>query len=114
MSRAAWLAAVAALLATAGREAWAADTRADADALTIDVVGACPDATAVRRLLVQLLSGDEARAAPVSIQDRGSRYRVAVRDSAAMVDDPARDCVARARQAAVFAAGQLHGPKLVL
>ena len=98
MSRAAGLAAVAASLAIAGRDAHAADARAAADALTINVVGACPDAAAVRRLLAELLSdGDAARTEPVTVQDRGPRYRVAVGEAAAMVDDPARDCaVARA------------------
>jgi hypothetical protein len=115
MSRAAWLAVVAALLATAGRDAHAAHERADADALKINVVGACPDAATMRRLLAELLSDDdEAHAEPVTVQDRGPRYRVAVGEAAAMVDDPARACAARARQAAVFAAGQLHAPKLVL
>src|SRR4051812_18013431 len=40
---------------------------------TIDVVGACPDADAVRHLLSMLLSANEASAAPLSIQDRGAR-----------------------------------------
>lgn len=116
MSPAVWLTAVAAIVATAGDLARAptTDTSPVADALTLNVVGGCPDAAAVRRLLAELLSADEARAAPVSIQDRGARFRIAVRDAATMLDDPARDCTARARQAAVFAANELHAPKLVL
>ncbi len=116
MWRAAWLTAVAAMLATAGdlARAQTTDARPAADALTMNVVGACPDAAAVRRLLAGLVSADEARAAPVSIQDRGAHYRIAVREAATMLDDPARDCTARARHAAVFAANALNAPKLVL
>ena len=113
MSRAAGLAAVAAILATTGGPGSALASGPDADALAIEVVGACPDAGAVRRLLAPLVSAEEARNAPVSIQDRGPHYRIAVRKAATMLDDPARDCAARARHAAVFAADELHAPKLV-
>jgi hypothetical protein len=113
MSRLAWLSAVAALLATAARGARASDAPADRGTPAVNVVGACPDAAAVRVLLSELLSADEARTAAIAIQDRGPRYRVEVREAARMVDDPARDCAARARQAAVFAANQLQTPKLV-
>jgi hypothetical protein len=75
---------------------------------TIDVVGACPDADAVRHLLGTLLSTEEASAAPVSIQDRGARFRIRVRKTETMIDDPGRDCAARARQAAVVAANELQ------
>jgi hypothetical protein len=74
----------------------------------MDVVGACPDADAVRRLLGTLLSADEASAAPLSIQDRGARFRIRVRKTEMMLDDPGRDCAARARQAAVVAANELQ------
>jgi hypothetical protein len=115
--RAAALAAVAAILiavpegpaAAGGAEAPPAD-----DGLTLNVVGACPDAAVVRRLLAEMVSPDEARAAPVSIQDRGPHFRVAVRDAATTIDDPGRDCATRARLAVALAANELHVRKIVL
>jgi hypothetical protein len=80
----------------------------------IAVVGACPDATAVQARLAALLSVDEARAAQVSIQDHGVSFRVAVRDEATTLEDPARDCAARARVAATIAATALQSRRLVL
>jgi hypothetical protein len=80
----------------------------------LDIVGACPDEAAVRRLLGELLSPEEANAAPVTVQDRGDRFRVAVRSAATMLEDPARDCAARARQAAVVAAAALQAQKIAL
>ena len=44
-------------------------------------------------------TGQTARS--LSIQDRGPHFRVAVGDRATTLDDPARDCAARAREAAV-------------
>jgi hypothetical protein len=81
---------------------------------TIDVLGACPDADAVRQRLAALLSADEASAAPISIQDRGARFRIRVRKTEMMIDDPGRDCAARARQAAVVAANELQQRRAVL
>jgi hypothetical protein len=76
--------------------------------MTLEVVGACPDAAAVRRLLGDLLSPEEARAAPIAIWDQGPHYRIAVRKVATTLDDPARDCAARAQQAATIAADDLR------
>ena len=81
--------------------------------LTLDVVGACPDAGEVRRLLTGLVSPAEARAASVSIQDRGPNFRIAVGESAVMLADPARDCAARARLAAAVAATDLQDRRRV-
>lgn len=80
----------------------------------VEAVGACPDAGAVRGLLTPLVSTNEARAAPVIVQDRGPRFRIAVGATAMMLDDPARDCVARARAAAAVAANALQVNKVVL
>jgi hypothetical protein len=121
MPRAAGLVAVAAALASAVAPVSAAAATGDtagadapaAGALTMNVVGACPDGEVVRRLLAGLVSAEEARSAPVSIQDRGRAYRIAVRERATMLDDPGRDCAARARHAAVVAANELHAPKVV-
>ena len=110
------LVVVAAALTAAAAATPARAAGADApvaEALTIDVVGACPDETVVRRLLAALVSAEEARAAPVTVQDRGQQYRVSVRKTALMLDEPARDCAARARNAAVFAANELHTPKII-
>jgi hypothetical protein len=83
------------------------------DGLTIDTVGACPDGGEVRRLLAALVSPEQARATPVSVQDRGPRFRIAVGESATMLDDPGRDCAARAQLAATIAASDLQKPKVV-
>ena len=122
--RVAALAALATtLVATAGGSAGANDAPVAADGpvaatsqvdgLTLNVVGACPDAASVRRLLAALVSDGEARAAPVSIQDRGPHFRVAVREAAMMFDDPQRDCAARARLTAAMAANELNVRRLV-
>src|SRR5436190_12014487 len=116
MPRAAVLATVAAALVAGGRVIAAPGADADADVaiggmLTMEVVGACPDVDTVRRLLAGLVSAEQARAAPVSVQDRGPSFRVAVRDEATMLADPARDCAARARQAAAVAAVALQAPR---
>lgn len=119
--RVAALAALATtLVATAGGFADADDApgvpvaaTSQVDGLTLNIVGSCPDAESVRRLLAALVSDGEARAAPVSVQDRGPHFRVAVREAAMMFDDPQRDCAARARQAAVVAANELHARRQV-
>src|SRR6187551_1544575 len=81
---------------------------------TVEAVGACPDASVVRGFLVPLVSASEARAAPVVVQDRGPHFRVVVGGTVMMLDDPARDCVARARTTAVVAANALQVNKVVL
>jgi hypothetical protein len=110
-------AAFAATLAIAGHAPGARAAAGEAWASTgpgMDVVGGCPDAAAVRRLLAELVSAGEARGATVSIQDQGPRYRIAVGATATTLDDPARDCRKRARQAAVVAANVLQAPEVVL
>jgi hypothetical protein len=108
--------AVAALVAAVVTPPVRADAGASAaaDALGLQIVGACPDEATVRRMLGALVSPDQARAAPISVQDRGARFRVAVRDEATTLDDPGRDCGARARQAAVVAANALQPRKVIL
>jgi hypothetical protein len=113
MSVAALSAIAAAVLAAAGDAAPKAG--ADGlDGLTLEVVGACPDAAEVRRVLAVLVSPDEARAAPVNVQDRGAHVRVAVRETSTTLDDPARDCAARARMVAAVAAADLQARRIVL
>ncbi len=114
MPRAAGLVALTVLLAAATRTtgARAAGGVSD-DGLALDVVGACPDAAALRRLLAELVSADEARGAAVSIADQGPHYRIAVRRTATTLDDPARDCAARARQAAAIVAANLRSHQQV-
>src|SRR5262245_49167901 len=84
------------------------DAAPNADGLTIDAVGACPDGGEVRRLLAGLVSPEQARAAPVSVQDRGPHFRIAVGEFATMLDDPGRDCAARARMTATVASSALQ------
>ena len=92
----------------------AARAAAAVEAPAIEVVGACPDEASVRRLLAGLVTADEARDATVTVQDRGDRFRVAVRSAATMLEDPARDCAARARTAAVVAATTLQRQRVAL
>ena len=87
---------------------------APGSAPTIDVIGACPDDAAVRRVLTELVPPDAANAAPVRVEDHGAHVRVAVREAATTLDDPARDCAARARMAAAFAATELLAQRIVL
>jgi len=48
------------------------------------------------------------------IEDRGSSYRIVVRGTATTLEDPARDCAERAREAAVIAANDLRShPQLL-
>jgi len=115
MPRATGLVPIAAALNAVGAPAAraAGADAAAAEALTLNVVGSCPDSEAVRQLLAGLVSAEEARSGVVVIQDRGPHYRISVREAAVMLDDPARDCAARARHAAVFASNELHAPKVV-
>ena len=68
----------------------------------------------MRGLLAALVSASEAGAATVIVQDRGPHFRVVVGATATMLDDPARDCAARARAAAAVAANALQVNKVVL
>ncbi len=72
----------------------------------LEVVGACPEAATVRGLLAPLLSAAGARKGPVSIQDLGPQYRIAIDEKAFTFDDPERDCSARAQQAAALVADE--------
>jgi hypothetical protein len=112
MARMPWLLALAPLLlAVAEVGAPRADPvggKPDADGVNLEVVGACPEEAAVRRLADQLMAPGGARDVPVSIQDLGPRYRVAMLEGAMTFDDPGRDCAARARQAVAVMADELH------
>jgi len=111
MPRAARPVALAALLAAAVTTRAHASDGADgarSDDLTLDVVGACPDVESIRRLLGEMVSADEARGNPISIWDQGPHYRIVARGVATTLDDPARDCTARARQAVAIIADDLR------
>ena len=82
--------------------------------IAMEVVGACPDADAVRRALAGILPGDEAASVSIAIQDQGPRYRIVVRKTATTLDDPARACAERAREAAVVVAADLREHAIVL
>jgi hypothetical protein len=112
--RPATLAALAAILAAAPVPGAAAFEQPVPDGLSLEVVGACPEAAVVRRLLGDFVSLDEARRATVAIQDQGRNFRIAVGGVATTIDDPARDCTRRARQAAVVAASALQDREVVL
>jgi hypothetical protein len=102
--------AVAAVLVAAVQSAAAfADERPpDAGGVALDVVGACPERAAFERILAGLPSPTAARGAAVSLEDRGPQYRIAVGDHVTTLDDPVRDCAARARVAAVVVANDLR------
>ncbi len=110
------VAVLALLVATVDTTAaWATGAQASStDGLTWDVVGACPDAAAVRDVLAGLVSAGEARALKITIRDRGPQYRIAVDKDATTLDDPARDCAARARYVAVIVANALPPHRQVL
>jgi len=84
-----------------------------APGLVLELSGACPDGDAVRALLATLLSPEQTRGAPIAIRDNGPSYRVAVRDKAITLDDPARDCAARARHASAYVADELRAHPIV-
>jgi hypothetical protein len=76
-----------------------------------DAGGACPDARAVWLAARPLLGGVAPPSEPtIAVDDRGAEYAVTVNGSGAItastrvLRDPARDCAARTRAAAVFVA----------
>jgi hypothetical protein len=113
MPRAAGLVALVALT-LAAETTRAAPAEATTGGIAVEVVGACPDAEAVRRALAGVLPADEAAGVSLAVQDQGAHYRIVVRDTATTLDDPGRDCRARARQAAVVMAADLRSHPLVL
>jgi hypothetical protein len=113
MARAAGLVALVALTLAAGTTR-AAPVEAPTEAIALHVVGACPDADAVRRALAGILSPDETDGVALAVQDQGAHYRVVVREAATTLDDPGRTCGARARQAAVVIATDLRSHPVVL
>jgi hypothetical protein len=69
------------------------------------VAGACPQASAVEKVLATLLPTAAFSGSPVAtISDRGERYVVTVGEHAKTYVDSSRNCVERARVAAVFIA----------
>jgi hypothetical protein len=111
MSRGPWRVALVATFTVASPVvgAWGSNVQeSDPERPSVEVVGACPEGAAVRRLLTELVTSDEAGAGTTSIQDQGSRYRIVVGAEATTLYDPARDCGARARQAAVVVASRLR------
>ena len=77
--------------------------------VTLQVEGACPDAASVEKVLLDLLGPGQVRGA-AEIRDEGPHYRVhrAGAATATTLDDPARDCAARARYAAAILTSDLH------
>jgi hypothetical protein len=73
------------------------------------VFGSCPDGAPVRPLLSELVSADEVQSpSTISVQDLGPHYRIIVGTTTTTLDDPARDCAARARQATIVIASDLR------
>ena len=114
MPSAAGLVALIALTAAAEATSAAPVEASTEGGVVMKVVGACPDADAVRRALAAVLSGDDASGVSVVIQDQGPHYRIVVRDTATTLDDPGRACSSRARQAAVVVAADLRSHPIVL
>ncbi|HSS38893.1 MAG TPA: hypothetical protein VLT58_09000 [Polyangia bacterium] len=97
--------------------AWAAapgGEPAAREVIALDVIGACPDRAEVTRLIAELVPRAPEDGQSVSVQDRGPHFRVAVGDRATTLEDPARDCAARARAAAVVVASELPLHALVV
>lgn len=102
-----WLPLVS-LASTSGGRAEERTPRGTPSALEIRAEGAgCPDAALLESQLEPLLSdhplaeGDEGELI-VTVIDRGPRYEVLVAEGPRVVEDPGRDCLERARAAAVL------------
>ena len=114
MPRAAGLVALVALTVAAETTRAAPVEAPTEGGLAMEVVGACPDADAVRRALAGILPSDESGGVSVAIQDQGPHYRIVVRKTATTLDDPGRACAERAREAAVVVAADLRKHPVVL
>src|SRR3954471_17642293 len=108
MSRAAGLVALVALTGATETTRAAPVQAPRHDTIPVDAVGACPDADALERALAGILSAEEAAGVSIAVQDQGAHYRIVVREEATTLDDPARACATRARQAAVVIAADLR------
>jgi hypothetical protein len=110
-------------LACAWLVASAVPARAQGADLRVSVAdGACPDADLLARALAPVLGDarlafdagapEQAAAAAArshaQVTDLGDRYRVAIDGVEREIEDPARDCLERARVAAVFIALNRH------
>ena len=80
----------------------------------VDAAASCPSAAMVRDQLAPLLAAGTALAVDArsavagersaKVRDLGAEYAVATQDAQRQLDDPARDCLERARVASVFIA----------
>jgi hypothetical protein len=77
--------------------------------VALEVTGACPDAASVQKVLGELLGSQQSRGA-ADIRDEGAHYRVHIAgaSTATTLDDPGRDCAARARFAAAILTSELR------
>jgi hypothetical protein len=78
--------------------------------LALDVRSACPDRSLIISELTPLLRGyelsdsDDSLAVVAQVEDLGESYRVSIAEGSRTVSDPRRQCLERARVAAVFVA----------
>ncbi len=86
----------------------------DSQRLALEVKSSCPTAALVRAQLVPLLRGyelsTEAPAHVARVEDLGESYSFGIGRAWRQVRDPERDCLERARVAAVFLALNLPAP----
>jgi hypothetical protein len=102
-----WLIAAAALAGDplAGAEA------PPPPAVVVEAAGTCPTGEAVRAALLPVLGASPAAApSPPRVSDLGPRFEVVAAGQTGEFVDSARDCVERARVAAVFIALALNPP----
>jgi len=85
---------------------------APSEGLVVETAGQCPARDAVMAALLPVLGEEAIRSTPgVSrVSDLGDRFEVTVLGQTRQYPDPARDCVERARVAAVFIALAVRPP----
>jgi hypothetical protein len=97
----------AAVLAQGPRDAASAPSLA----LAVEADGACPTSDAVRAALLPVVATTSAGAQPAPrVSDLGPRFAVVAAGQTGVFVDESRDCVERARVAAVFIALALNPP----
>ena len=103
--------ALASLLAAAALAPEPARDAASLPPVAVEADGACPTSDAVRAALLPVVAATPAAAQPAPrVSDLGPRFAVVAAGQTGMFVDAERDCVERARVAAVFIALALNPP----
>ncbi|HLK93651.1 MAG TPA: hypothetical protein VKZ18_27415, partial [Polyangia bacterium] len=106
-----WLVAAAALAGEPVGPADAPPPPASPPAIIVEAAGTCPTGEAVRAALLPVLGASPVAApSPPRVSDLGPRFEVVAAGQTGDFVDSVRDCVERARVAAVFIALALNPP----